>query len=50
MGNAPYCRKTLAALRARADHKSALVREHVAWGVAEQERKRRAEARSVARE
>lgn len=40
LGNAPYSEATLKALRARADHPSQLVREHVAWGVGEQERKR----------
>lgn len=40
LGNAPYHQKTMAVLRARADHESELVREHVAWGIAEQEKKR----------
>jgi len=40
LGNAPTSPQVLAALRARADHPSALVREHVAWALA-----RHAEAR-----
>ncbi len=34
LGNAPRSEPVLAALRARADHPSALVREHVAWALA----------------
>jgi epoxyqueuosine reductase len=33
LGNAPSSPQVLAALRARADHPSALVREHVAWAL-----------------
>ena len=33
LGNAPRAPEVLAALRARADHPSALVREHVAWAL-----------------
>jgi epoxyqueuosine reductase len=39
MGNASADTAILGALRARADHPSALVREHVQWAIAEQERK-----------
>lgn len=39
LGNAPPSAAAAAALRARADHPSALVREHVAWALAEQQRK-----------
>jgi epoxyqueuosine reductase len=34
LGNAPASAEVLAALRSRADHPSALVREHVAWALA----------------
>ena len=34
LGNAPTSPAVIAALRARADHPSALVREHVAWALA----------------
>lgn len=34
LGNAPSSNEVLGALRARADHPSALVREHVAWALA----------------
>jgi len=34
LGNAPTSAEVIAALRARADHASALVREHVAWALA----------------
>jgi epoxyqueuosine reductase len=34
LGNAPSSPEVIAALRARADHPSALVREHVAWALA----------------
>jgi len=34
LGNAPTGERVIAALRARADHPSALVREHVAWALA----------------
>jgi epoxyqueuosine reductase len=39
MGNASADTAILEALRARADHPSGLVREHVQWAIAEQERK-----------
>jgi len=39
LGNAPPGRAVVAALEARRDHPSALVREHVAWALAEQRRK-----------
>jgi len=35
LGNAPGAEAVVAALRARADHPSALVREHVAWALAQ---------------
>ncbi|MCL4802073.1 MAG: tRNA epoxyqueuosine(34) reductase QueG [Burkholderiales bacterium] len=35
LGNAPGSEAVVAALRARADHPSALVREHVAWALAQ---------------
>lgn len=41
LGNAPSSPEILAALRARADHPSALVREHVRWAL-EQHRRRQA--------
>ena len=34
LGNAPTSRAVIAALKARSDHASALVREHVAWALA----------------
>jgi epoxyqueuosine reductase len=34
LGNAPSSNETISALRSRADHPSALVREHVAWALA----------------
>ncbi|MDE2089078.1 MAG: tRNA epoxyqueuosine(34) reductase QueG, partial [Gammaproteobacteria bacterium] len=34
LGNAPTSPELLAALNARADHPTALVREHVAWALA----------------
>ncbi|MCG6951608.1 MAG: tRNA epoxyqueuosine(34) reductase QueG, partial [Betaproteobacteria bacterium] len=34
LGNAPRSAEVLTALRARADHPSALVREHVRWALA----------------
>ncbi|MBI3574496.1 MAG: tRNA epoxyqueuosine(34) reductase QueG [Gammaproteobacteria bacterium] len=37
LGNAPTSPKNLAALKARQDHSSALVREHVAWALARYE-------------
>jgi epoxyqueuosine reductase len=37
LGNAPSSPETIDALRARAAHRSALVREHVAWALAEHE-------------
>ena len=36
LGNAPRSTATLAALESRADHPSALVREHVGWALAQQ--------------
>ena len=39
LGNAPPTTATIEALRSRADDASALVREHVAWALAEQARK-----------
>ena len=38
LGNAPSSPEVLAALRARADHPSALVREHVQWAISRHER------------
>ena len=35
LGNAPTSPGVIAALRARADHPSELVREHVAWAIAQ---------------
>jgi epoxyqueuosine reductase len=37
LGNAPTSIEVIAALRSRADHASALVREHVAWALAQHE-------------
>ena len=37
LGNAPRAPEVLAALRARADHPSPLVREHVEWALARHE-------------
>lgn len=42
LGNAPCSRGALAALKARAGHPAAPVREHVAWAIAEQTAKCRA--------
>jgi len=39
LGNARFSEAIVAALARRADHPSALVREHVAWALAEQKRK-----------
>ena len=39
LGNAPHSEQIVAALRARADHPSPLVREHVAWAIERQERR-----------
>lgn len=36
LGNAPPCQEVMSALQARADHPSALVREHIAWALKEQ--------------
>jgi epoxyqueuosine reductase len=36
LGNTPRSDEVLAALRSRADHPSALVREHVAWALRRQ--------------
>lgn len=41
LGNAPTSTAVVAALRARADHPSAVVREHVAWALEQHERSRR---------
>jgi epoxyqueuosine reductase len=41
LGNAPHSERVDSALERRAEHPSALVREHVAWAQAEQQRKRR---------
>jgi epoxyqueuosine reductase len=38
LGNAPSSSEVVAALRARTDHPSALVREHVAWALSRHER------------
>ncbi len=43
LGNAGYDQACVAALSARRDDSSPLVREHVAWALAEQERKRHAQ-------
>ena len=43
LGNAPGDDDILHALEMRADHSSGLVREHVAWAIAEQQRKLRKE-------
>ncbi|HTT36438.1 MAG TPA: tRNA epoxyqueuosine(34) reductase QueG [Burkholderiales bacterium] len=48
LGNAPADPATLRALEARRDHPSALVREHVAWAIAQQTSKRAAAARQHA--
>ncbi|MEI7970302.1 MAG: tRNA epoxyqueuosine(34) reductase QueG [Betaproteobacteria bacterium] len=40
LGNAPAREAVIAALRARSDHPSALVREHVAWALRRQEARR----------
>ncbi|WP_440223334.1 tRNA epoxyqueuosine(34) reductase QueG [Dokdonella sp. MW10] len=45
LGNAPFSPATLAALDARRDHPSDLVREHVAWALDEQLARRDAAAR-----
>ncbi len=39
LGNAPTSRDVVEALRARADHASALVREHVAWALARHDKR-----------
>jgi epoxyqueuosine reductase len=39
LGNAPHSAEVVAALAARADHPSPLVREHVAWAIGSQERR-----------
>ncbi|ANB18686.1 tRNA epoxyqueuosine(34) reductase QueG [Dokdonella koreensis] len=44
LGNAPYAEPTMQALAARQDDPSELVREHVAWALAEQRRKQAAHA------
>jgi epoxyqueuosine reductase len=40
LGNAPPSTAAIAALEARLDHPSALVREHAAWALARQRRSR----------
>jgi epoxyqueuosine reductase len=40
LGNAPHLPAVVTALQSRAAHSSALVREHVAWALAEQAEKR----------
>ena len=40
LGNSPWSAQVMAILTSRADHESALVREHVAWALAQQERRR----------
>lgn len=40
LGNATHATEVLTALRSRADHPSAIVREHVHWALARQEEKR----------
>ena len=40
LGNAPYSAQVIDALKARQEHASALVREHVSWALSEQHRKR----------
>ena len=49
LGNAPYAEPTMQALAARQDDPSELVREHVAWALAEQRRKQAAHAPVSAR-
>jgi len=44
LGNAPHSARIVRALARRAEDPSPLVREHVAWALAEQERKRRSAA------
>jgi epoxyqueuosine reductase len=48
LGNAPTSRVVVEALRARADHPSALVREHVAWALAQHGQVMRTEVSSRA--
>jgi epoxyqueuosine reductase len=43
LGNAPYSARSVAALRKREADPSALVREHVAWALGEQERRQAAQ-------
>mgnify|MGYP001161706245 CR=1 FL=1 len=50
LGNAPHSAAIVAALRARATHPSALVREHVEWALAEQAAKAPASASLLSRE
>lgn len=40
LGNAPYRPENLAALEAKAEHESALVREHVQWAIAQQHKQK----------
>lgn len=47
LGNAPSDPRTLETLRSRSDHPSALVREHVEWGIGEQLRKADAKRRAT---
>ena len=42
LGNAPYSAEVVAALEARLEHPSALVREHVLWALTQQQRKQQA--------
>jgi epoxyqueuosine reductase len=48
LGNAPTSPQVLAALRARADHPSALVREHVLWALRRHEAPRTGQPRAAA--
>jgi epoxyqueuosine reductase len=48
LGNAPTSPEVLAALRARADHPSALVREHVHWAISQHETRRKSRHADVA--
>ena len=40
LGNAPYDEAIIAALQKRMEHSSSLVKEHVAWAIEQQEKKR----------
>jgi epoxyqueuosine reductase len=48
LGNAPSSEHVVNALRARADHDSALVREHVAWALAQHQAPQKASAAAAA--